>query len=52
MTKKRKSQQPELISRSIEISSFAASVSLDANHRRGEDPHVESGPWLGAAGHG
>jgi hypothetical protein len=46
MAKKRKSSQPEVLFRHIEISSFSASVELSAGHRRGEDPHIESRPWL------
>src|SRR5688572_15156738 len=46
MPKKRKSDRAEVLSRKLEIVSFAVSVSLRAVHHRGEDPRIESGPWL------
>lgn len=47
MSKARKSRrQPEILFRSIEIASFSARVRLRAEHPRGEEPYVDSGPWL------
>jgi hypothetical protein len=50
MAKKNKSGHAEVLSRSVKISSFSARVRLDAVHRRGEQPHIESGPWLELTG--
>jgi hypothetical protein len=44
--KRRKSSKPEILSRNVEISSFGATVRLHAVHRRGEEPEIESKPWL------
>jgi hypothetical protein len=44
--KKRGRPRTEMLSRNIEISSFRMSVRLHATHRRGEEPYIESGPWL------
>jgi len=41
-----KGGRPEMLSRNIEITSFRASVRIHAVHRRGEEPEIESGPWL------
>lgn len=46
MAKKHVSGRNEMLVRNIEIASFAASVVLHAVHRRGEDPYIESQPWL------
>ena len=46
MKTKRKNERSEMLSRNIEISSFATSVRLHASERRGEDPVIESRPWL------
>lgn len=35
-----------MLSRDVEILSLRATVRLQAVHRRGEDPYVESQPWL------
>lgn len=50
--KPRKSGQPEMLPRNIEISSFSATVRLDATHRkRGGAPYRER-TLARAAGHG
>jgi hypothetical protein len=46
MSRKHKSERPEILSRNVAISSFSASVRLHAVHPRGEKPYVESQPWL------
>lgn len=38
--------RPELLTRNVAVSSFNAHVSLRAVHERGQEPAVESGPWL------
>lgn len=38
--------RPEILSRDVEISSFRATVRLHAVHPRGEEPYIESRPWL------
>ena len=35
-----------MLSRNLEITSFGASVRLHAIHRKGEEPYIESQPWL------
>jgi hypothetical protein len=44
--KRRKSRRPEMLSRNVSITSFRSSVSLRAVERRGEEPEIESQPWL------
>ena len=44
--KRRTGGNPEMLSRNITISSFRTSVRLSAVHRRGEEPEIESQPWL------
>jgi hypothetical protein len=44
--KSRGSGRPEMLSRTVTISSFRTSVRLGAIHRRGEEPEIESQPWL------
>ena len=47
MPRKRRSPgRPEMLSRNVAISSFRTSVRLGASHRRGEEPEIESQPWL------
>jgi hypothetical protein len=43
---RRRSGKPEMLWRSIEISSFSARVSLDAVHHKGQEPFIEAQPWL------
>jgi hypothetical protein len=38
--------KPEMLSRTVTASSFAAIVRIGAVHRRGEEPEVETQPWL------
>ena len=38
--------RPEMFSRTVAVSSFSATVRIGAVHRRGEEPEVESQPWL------
>jgi hypothetical protein len=35
-----------MLSRNVEISSFAATVRLHAVHHKGDEPYIESQPWL------
>jgi hypothetical protein len=35
-----------MLSQNVEISSFSATVRLHAVHRKGEEPYIESQPWL------
>jgi hypothetical protein len=44
--KKRKSNNPEMLSRNVEITGFSTTVSLNAVHHKGAEPYVESQPWL------
>lgn len=44
--KRRKRGRPEMLSRNVEISSFSATVRLDAVHRKGEEPYIEAEPLL------
>ena len=46
MTKKRRSGHPEMLSRNVEISDFRTTVRISAVHRRGDEPEIESKPWL------
>ena len=46
MRRQRKSSKPEMLSRNVEISSFAPTVRLSAVHRKGEEPYIEGQPWL------
>ena len=46
MRRKPKSSNPEMLSRNVEISSFAPTVRLSAVHRKGDEPYVEGQPWL------
>jgi hypothetical protein len=44
--KRRAGGKPEMLSRTVAVSSFSATVRIAAVHRRGEEPEVESQPWL------
>jgi len=44
--RKRSPNKPEMLSRNVAISSFPATVRIGAVHRRGEEPEIESQPWL------
>lgn len=44
--KKRRSNRPEIISRNVTIAGFRATVRLHAVYRRGDEPYIESQPWL------
>jgi hypothetical protein len=44
--RKRPANKPEMLSRNVAISSFSASIRIGAVHRRGEEPEIESQPWL------
>jgi hypothetical protein len=44
--KKPKNPKPEMLSRNVEITSFDATVRISASHSRGEEPYIESQPWL------
>jgi len=46
-SKRRAGGRPEMRSRNVAISSSSrTSVRLSATHRRGEEPEIESQPWL------
>lgn len=44
--KRRRSGRPEMLSRNVAISSFRFSARIHAVHRRGEEPDIETQPWL------
>src|SRR3954467_14694171 len=44
--KKRKTNQPEMLWRHVEITSFCPTMRLHAIHRKGDEPYVEAEPWL------
>jgi len=44
--KRRAGGKPEMLSRTVAVSSFSATVRIGAVHRRGEEPEVETQPWL------
>ena len=46
MPTKRKSRKPEMLSRNVEIESSSLTVRLSAVHRKGDEPEIESQPWL------
>jgi hypothetical protein len=46
MRRKRVRSKPEMLSRNVQISSFSATVRLAAVHHKGDEPYVESQPWL------
>jgi hypothetical protein len=39
-----------MLSREVELDSLAARISTRAEHRRGEEPEIQSGPWLEVQG--
>jgi hypothetical protein len=46
MLRKRRLARPEMLWRKVEFKSFNTTVRISATHRRGEDPEIESQPWL------
>jgi hypothetical protein len=47
MPRRRKGGRPEMLSRNIEISSFRASVRINAVHEhKNDEPEIETQPWL------
>jgi hypothetical protein len=44
--KKRQSNQPEMLWRHVEITSFSPTMRLHAIHHKGDEPYVEAEPWL------
>jgi hypothetical protein len=44
--KRRKSNEPEMLSRNVEITGVSTTVRLNAVHHKGAEPYVESQPWL------
>lgn len=42
----RSSAKVEMLSRNVLVSSFRATVRLRTVHHRGEEPYIESQPWL------
>jgi hypothetical protein len=43
---KRKSGKPDMLSRSAEIKSSSLTVRISAVHSKGDEPEIESQPWL------
>lgn len=48
--KPRKGNRPELISRDVALASFGATVRLHTVHHKGDEPYIESKPWLEVRG--
>jgi hypothetical protein len=46
MPPKRKSGKPEMLSRDVEIKSSSLAVRIAARHHKGDEPKIESQPWL------
>jgi hypothetical protein len=46
MPTKRKSGKPEMLSRNVEFKSSSLTIRISAAHRKGEEPEIESQPWL------
>lgn len=46
LKKRRKSNEPEMLSRNVEITGVSTTVRLNAVHHKGGEPYVESQPWL------
>lgn len=46
MPTKGKSRKPEMLSRNVEIKSSSLTVRISAVHRKGDEPEIESQPWL------
>jgi len=44
--KRRTKASPELLSRNVEVTSFSARMGIRAEHPRGGEPLIETGPWL------
>ena len=44
--KRRTGSRPELLSRNATLTSFSARVGIQAEHGRGEEPRIETRPWL------
>lgn len=42
----RKSGKPEMLSRDVEITSSSLTVRIRAVHAKGDEPEIESQPWL------
>ena len=45
-TRRRGHRGPEMLSRTVQVSSFSTRVGLYAIERRGEEPEIDSQPWL------
>lgn len=45
-----KAAGPEMLSRNATIDAFRASLRIGAAHRRGEEPEIETQPWLELCG--
>src|SRR5262245_12475531 len=50
MPTKRKSGKPEMLSCNVEIKSSSLTVRISAVHHKGEEPEIESQPWLALKG--
>ena len=46
MPTKRKSGTPEMLSRNVEIKSSSLTARISAVHNKGNEPEIESQPWL------
>jgi hypothetical protein len=46
MPTKRKRGKPEMLSRNVEIKSSSLTARISALHRKGDEPEIESQPWL------
>lgn len=44
--KNRRSSRPEMLSRDVVVSSFRATLRLHAVHHKGDEPSIETKPWL------
>jgi len=44
--RRRRNGKPEMLSRNVAITSFSATVRLNAIHHKGDDPYIEGQPWL------
>lgn len=50
MPRNRKSRKLEMLSRDVEIKSSSLTVRISATHHKGDEPEIESQPWLALKG--
>jgi len=43
---RRRNGKPEMLSRNVAITSFSATVRLNAIHHKGDEPYIKGQPWL------